>query len=258
MDIISILSSFGLSKTESLVYLAGLKRPQSTATELAELSGVKRTTLYPTLATLEKKGFLKSNKSNKIQKFRMESPEHLLRKLERKKSDHARLEKKLTKALPLFPNIEHFQFGLPNIEVFRGKEGLKNLGEKAFKTSGVIKTIAPSFSAATAFASDDDILWYMKERASRNIKTKSIWVDMPKNKKMLSHKNFQREVRIAPKGFIQENKTKIDIFDNTVLVINLLPELTGMLIQSVDYTVIMTSLWDLLWKASIPMNKVKS
>ncbi len=254
MNLVEFLQNFDLSETESKVYLSSLKRPHIDVAELSTLSGVKRTTIYHALETLHEKGFIK--KIGKGPKFRYqpESPEHLERLIDRQEVETKRLKKKLAKSLPLFPSVEDYSGNAANVEIFRGKSGLYNLGEKIYTSKNKeILSIAPSFASLKHVATDDEMLDYMHERAKRKIQTKSIWVDLPKNSSLLDNKTLLREVRLAPNNILTGNKTKIDIFDNTVLIINFLPEMTGLLITSVDYADVMKSLWHLLWGVSTPL-----
>jgi sugar-specific transcriptional regulator TrmB len=255
MNLILLLQSFGLTDSESKVYIAGLRRDHLSVSELAELSGIKRTAVYHVIETLQEKGFMKLVRHGAKHRYRSEQPEQLQKIVEKKEADIKKLKKRLTKAIPLFPSVSDMTFGLPHIEVFRGRGGLKNLGEKIFMSKKKeVYNISPSFEILDSFEQNDEVLEYLQERAKRGIRTKSIWTDLPKKKRYYKHKKLLRETRLAPKKIITENKTKIDIFDNSVLIINLLPELTGLLIESVDYTKIMKSLWQVLWDVSRPVD----
>jgi len=80
------LKSLGLTKYESLVYIGLLRVESASATEIHEISGVPRASVYPVLDKLMKKGLV--SVSNTIPKrFDATTPEegveHLLRQVER-------------------------------------------------------------------------------------------------------------------------------------------------------------------------------
>ena len=57
-DIKEILIDFGLSEHEALVYLSSLMLGPSTVNKIAKHSGVKRTTVYPVVESLKRKGIM--------------------------------------------------------------------------------------------------------------------------------------------------------------------------------------------------------
>ncbi len=80
------LKSLGLTKYEALVYIALLRVESASATEIHEISGVPRASVYPVLDKLMKKGLVSvSNTTPK--RFDAAPPdegvEHLLRQIER-------------------------------------------------------------------------------------------------------------------------------------------------------------------------------
>ena len=102
MDITKLLQSFGLSETESIVYLKALRQEYSTASEIAKLSGIKRPTVYHTLQTLSEKGLI-STVGSKVEKFKAQPVEQLMIILDRKKAEienvkNAEMAAKTTKA----------------------------------------------------------------------------------------------------------------------------------------------------------------
>jgi sugar-specific transcriptional regulator TrmB len=91
------LKSLGLTKYEALVYIALLQASGATATEIHELSGVPRASVYPVLERLSQKQLISvSNTSPK--RFNPERPDEAIESLLRSvESDAARAKKVLNR-----------------------------------------------------------------------------------------------------------------------------------------------------------------
>src|SRR3989338_3841442 len=238
MNLQTLLQSFGLSETESQTYLAALKKPHFSVSELTKDLDLKRPTLYHALETLEQKGLIVSIGHSKVVRFRAEPVEQLKSILKRKELELKSLEKKLDKAIPFFPGISEQTDGvIHQIEYFRGKESLQNLGERIFQAKKKeLLAMNPPFSIMEKFMDEEWGLQYLEERAKRGIHTKTLWQDMPTYRGVDEHQKYFRDVRMLPVKKFGEFKTSIQIFDNNVVIFNFLPELFGVLIQSFHYS----------------------
>ncbi|MCK4552989.1 hypothetical protein KAT80_02195 [Candidatus Pacearchaeota archaeon] len=112
-----ILEEFGLNERESKIYLALLKEKSCTASKLAKLTKINRTTAYLELENLMQIGLVSYTIKNSKRYYQCASPKKLVEILETKK-------KKIKSILPKLENfhksVEHFK-----IETFEGKGGLK-------------------------------------------------------------------------------------------------------------------------------------
>ena len=249
MDITQLLQSFGLSETESRVYLKALRQEYSTASEIAKLSGIKRPTVYHTLQTLSDKGLI-STAGSKIEKFKAQPVEQLLVILDRKKAEIENVKNEFEKALPFFPKGSGADEHIPYIEYFHGLDGLKNLVEKMLQSrSKIIYTIGAPFKLMES-SDNQYIRHFLHERAKRGIRTKSIWHDMPKDKNLLNNKTLLRDVRMAPKEMSEKSHTMISIVDDVVIVINFLPEMFGFSVASAGFSKTMKGIWESMWNVS--------
>ena len=189
MNLYPLLAQFNLSETESHIYLALLKARHLSATEIAKNTELKRPTVYYGLEQLQEKGLVKTIGSGKIFRYRAESPQQLHTILERKKIEIKTKTKQLEKDLPFLHTFdEQAKQGLPHIEYFRGKEGIKNIAEKVFTArKKELFAITPSFTIVEQFLEDDYGLFYLKKRATEGIKTYTIWQDLPQSTQMIEH-----------------------------------------------------------------------
>ena len=81
-EIKDVLIDFGLSEHEAAVYLSALSLGQSTVNQIAKHSGVKRTTVYPVIESLKRKGIMNVEVKGFKKLFVAESPDKLERIIE--------------------------------------------------------------------------------------------------------------------------------------------------------------------------------
>ncbi|MCK4649671.1 hypothetical protein KAT36_00415 [Candidatus Pacearchaeota archaeon] len=112
-----ILEEFGLNARESKIYLALLKEKSCTASKLAKLTKINRTTTYLELENLIRLGLASYVLKNSKRYYQSASPKKFIEILNSKKT---KIESILPKLKELHQSIEPFK-----IEVFEGKEGIK-------------------------------------------------------------------------------------------------------------------------------------
>jgi sugar-specific transcriptional regulator TrmB len=98
-QLIKTLSSFGLSKNDALVYVAGLSLGPSTILKLSKEAGIKRTTTYSVVESLKQKGLIFVEQKGWKQYYVSENPEKLKSIIERKKEN---LQESLPSLLSLY------------------------------------------------------------------------------------------------------------------------------------------------------------
>ena len=79
------LQEIGLSEKEAQMYLALLQVDSESIQELAKRTGINRTTVYPVLETLKKKGLVSEIQIGKKTYYSAASPERLETFIERQK-----------------------------------------------------------------------------------------------------------------------------------------------------------------------------
>ncbi len=112
-----ILQEVGLNEKEAAVYLALLKEKTCTASKLAKLTKINRTTVYLELANLIHKGLVSYVIKNSRRYYQPASPEKLIEILDTKR---AKVEAILPTLKTLTKEIEPF-----HVQIFEGKEGIK-------------------------------------------------------------------------------------------------------------------------------------
>jgi HTH-type transcriptional regulator, sugar sensing transcriptional regulator len=115
-----ILANFGLSETESAIYLAALELGESLPKHLAEKAGITRPLLYKHMPSLFEKGLLSQTMKGKRRYLVAEDPETLV---EKKHEELEMLEEKIPELRLLLATAK----SKPKIIFYEGIEGIKKL-----------------------------------------------------------------------------------------------------------------------------------
>ncbi len=117
------LEEIGLSEKESKIYLALLQVDRDTIQDLANRTGVKRTTVYPVLETLQKKGLVSEVQEGKKVSYMAEPPERLETFVERQKVLWEEKTKRLKDVIPQIKSIQRESGERPVVKYFEGRDG---------------------------------------------------------------------------------------------------------------------------------------
>lgn len=231
------LKSLGLSKQESGIYLAAFKLGGSTASAIAKEAGMQRTAVYPILKTLTEKGLINMffKKSRKI--FHAQRPSRIAEMFANKLENF----NKLIPAIEAMDKKQAQIFGLRFIET---KEELKQFYEDILANYKNKNYRIIGNTQAWEGIDPDFFVWYRKERARLNIKTKLILSSDSKDFNP-TDKSLLREYRYAPEKYVF--KSTMNIFDDKILIIS--PELSSLAVviaipAMVD---IFKSMFEIIW-----------
>ncbi len=117
------LEEIGLSDKEAAVYLALLQVENSAITDLAKKTKINRTTVYPVLQSLEKKGLTSEVQVGKTIHYQAAPPERLETYIERQKvvlDEHA---SRLKDIIPQIKSIQREEGERPVVKMFEGRDG---------------------------------------------------------------------------------------------------------------------------------------
>ncbi len=112
------LEVFGLDPREIKLYTFMLSHKDLPAYKISEETSIPRTTVYKTLESLEKQGFVSKWTKNGVKHFSAESPERLNSLLKRK-------QEALNEVLPELLSMFQTQSIYPSAKLYLGKEGAK-------------------------------------------------------------------------------------------------------------------------------------
>jgi sugar-specific transcriptional regulator TrmB len=237
MEQMNALLEFGLNEPEAQAYLALLRLGGSNATILAKEVGMKRTSIYPILKTLTKKGCILVYFRKNRHFYYAQKPTKLV----------GLFEKKLeffNSMIPLFESLDKKQAQVIGLRFVETKEELKQfytdiLADYKNKSYRVIgnafewESIDPEFFA-----------YYRKSRGRLNIKTKLL-LSADSKKINPTDKNLLREYKYLPEKY--KFKSTMNIFNDKVLIIS--PELSSLAVviaipAMVD---IFKSMFEIIW-----------
>lgn len=120
------LRKLGLSEKEVRIYLAGLELGPSSAQRIAQKADLTRPTAYEIIKKLEEKRlFIEAGKKGK-RYFAAQSPERILGLLRTQKRE---IEEKEREFIRIIATLESSYSKEEKVKAFKGKEGLKALGE---------------------------------------------------------------------------------------------------------------------------------
>lgn len=253
-----ILKRLGLSEHEAKIYLLGLKLGPSVASQLAKQSGLGRTLVYHLLGQLQGKGLLSQQGSGNGKKFAMEPPTRLLDIIERKQKELEGMAVQVTQIAEEIKSRTMYT-AVPQIRVFEGVEGLKNLAQETLITSNTeIKSIVPLEYLLKIFDKFFLRYWFI-ERKKKNITGKTIFTGTP-------HKPFSTELikqllntPYASSFLHQWKKSPANLcFSNIIIILgdkvaigSSATHPSVFVIESAEFKETMETLFNDLWKRSL-------
>ena len=117
------LEEIGLSEKEASVYIALLQVDAAPIHDIATKTGIKRTTVYPVLESLQKKGLVSETQKDKKVLFQAAPPERLETYVERQKILFEEKTKRLKDIIPQMKSIQREQGERPIVKYFEGRDG---------------------------------------------------------------------------------------------------------------------------------------
>lgn len=117
------LQELGLSEKEAQIYLALLQVDNESIQDLAKRTGINRTTIYPVLETLEKKGLVSEVQIGKKTHYEAAAPERLETFVERQKVILEEREERLKDIIPQIKGLQREKGERPVIKYFEGRDG---------------------------------------------------------------------------------------------------------------------------------------
>jgi len=195
------LKEAGLSKNESLVYLALLDIGPCLAGQISRKSGLHRRTVYDTTEMLIKKGLVGYILSNNRRMFEASDPNRIIEMIEEKRNVLAPVVEELREKFVSVREKNETNF-------FKGKAGLKTVFEDQLNYSEIL----------ILGASPDayDILqfyfkWYDQKRKKKRIRSKIISTSKKITKVPMA------EIRYLPEKY--SNPLAINIYGDKVAII---------------------------------------
>ena len=129
------LQDIGLNDKESSVYLSLLKVDNDSVINLSKKTKINRTSIYPILDSLSKKGLVTEVKVDKKTHYQAESPERLETYIQRQRILLEEQEQKLKDIIPQMKTIARESGERPVIKVYEGRDGIISSLEEFYKNT---------------------------------------------------------------------------------------------------------------------------
>lgn len=241
-DIKDTLVDFGLSEYEAAVYLAAITLGPATVNKIAKHSGVKRTTVYPIIDSLKKKGIMNIEIKGFKQLFVAENPERLENIIEQKKD-------RLKGMLPKLSALYSLKSGESLIRYYEGLAGVKTVydsildGLKAGDDYLIIsdmerflKMDRPYFTA------------FIERRAKLNLKVKTIIQDTGDAqyyKKI--ERNTNQEIKILGKD--ADFTANLVILPNKIVITQMVEPIVSIIIENKSIVEMQRKEFNIIWNS---------
>ena len=224
------LQEIGLSEKEAQVYLALLQVDNESIQDLAKRTGINRTTVYPLLESLGKKGLVSEVQLGKKMNYEAAPPERLETFIERQKVILIEKSKRLKDIIPELKGIERKEGERPIVKFFEGRDGAISAYEEFY-------AFDPNKEATGGFIFNRDLL---AQTFTREERAKFLSIRVGKEVKPLSVYNNQAgDVEFITQGMrkrIDEKKypilCDISVVEDRVVITTLGDNVSAFLIRS--------------------------
>lgn len=237
--IIEKLKQIGIEEKPARVYLATLEVGGGLASEIGKIAGVERTHTYHLLEQLIQEGLVyRSERGNRLI-FVAQSP----RKIEKM------IEGRLEQAKSLIPEllmIEGSNTTKPNMKLFEGIEGIKQLFEETLELPRGTETLAYSSYELDTDYIDEYFKNYIPRRVKKGITQRCIIDDSPRSRELMKcDKQELRKSRLIDATKFPF-KNQINIFGNKIMIASY-RDLMGVIIESKNIADTQRAIFELAW-----------
>lgn len=234
------LADLGIDEKQAKVYLACLELGASTVQELAEKSGVKRTSIYNFLDDMKAQGLLTEVTQGNRVLLIPEDPHVLVKRAEQR-------VKKVTDLLPDLMGIFNQPGHKPKVRYYEGVKGLEGIYEDILHTKE--SPIYAFSDYEKMFQSmDEEIMWgFAKRRAAQKLRFLCITKAGPEGDRVKELDEEQvRETRFVKDIDLD---TDINIYGNKVALLSFRRPYAGVIIEDNAIAKSMKGIWKLVWNS---------
>lgn len=241
-----VLKSLGLNENEIKVYLTCLSLGQALVSTIARKCGLKRTSAYPIIEKLAKKGFLACFTKSHANYYSAIDPEILLDKCKNNLHQAKEDLDKMEKLLPVLNNLRGDLRSKTKLHFYEGLEGLKAMYEDVINDNQVLYGIIAGYLACPKVRKYLDEYYIPKRAEQSDRKSKIIVLNTNEAKKYIS--NYRHE-----RMFLDPTELNLEvtyhIYGNKVGFYSIKDEnnLQGVLIESEAIAKTMLSIFLTLW-----------
>lgn len=234
------LEEIGLSEKEAKIYLALLQVDRDTIPDLAKKTEINRTTVYPVLESLQKKGLVSEVHEGKKVSYVAAPPERLETYVERQRVLFEEKSKRLKDVIPQIKSIQRESGERPVVKYFEGRDGAISAYEEFY-------SFDPNKEETGYFIFNRDLLQstFTQEEIAKFLKIRIGKEVIPVSVYNFSEGEYSfttpgMRVRIDEKKF--PIHCDISIIEDRIVVTNLGEKVSAFLVQSKDLAETLKSL----------------
>jgi HTH-type transcriptional regulator, sugar sensing transcriptional regulator len=245
MDVEEALARIGIGDKRARFYLAALELGEASVQQVASRAGISRTTAYDVLARLTRDGLVSRVEKDGRLHIAAEDPGRLLAVLEDRR-------RAVEGVLPELRSRYSRSAARPRIRFYEGREGITTvlsdtLACRSKRLKGILSMTSDVFKVLGQPAMEQYVARriaagvHLQVVRSRQQEAGDRWLNRPEE---------LRELRWAPAGaaFMMTTWT----YDDKVALISSRRENFGIIIQSAEFSDLMTTLFAVLWQVSKP------
>jgi sugar-specific transcriptional regulator TrmB len=237
------LTQLGLEEKESHLYIASLSIGPSTILKLSKVSGVKRTTIYEIINSLEQKGLMRKEIHGFKTLYSAEHPERLENSLDSKKM-------LLLKILPELEGLYQLKGTESSIKFYSGLSSIKNVYNdllKDLKVNDFYYAIS-NIMEWQGFDEEFFLKNHVGKRSKIGIETKLLFINSElAQKRKQTEKNFNEEIKILP----ENSKFHVDlvITPYKLVMFQLYEPLIAIVIENKSIIELHREIFELVWNS---------
>ncbi len=240
VDIKETLMDFGLSEHEALVYLSSLTIGPSTVNKIAKHSEVKRTTVYPVIESLKRKGIMNVEIKGLKKLFVAENPEKLENIIELKKN-------RLKSMIPELTALYSLKSGESLIRYYEGVNGVKTVYDH------ILDGLKPGdeyliISDMQRFLALDRVYFanFIEKRAKLNLKIRTILQNSEDaNYYKTIEQNTNQKIKILEKNL--DLKANLVILPNRIVITQIVDPLITIVIENKSIVDMQRDQFNIIW-----------
>ncbi len=237
------LAEYGFDEKESRIYLAGLEIGSATVLELSRRTALPRTTLYPILENLCRRGFFRLRKVKGHTQYAAEPPTTFLKRLEDR-------QKTFRQILPELESLHATAEERVGVTMYEGSDGFRQFWQKLFRSGVKEYCLLTSATGLREYVHEEYLVKHViATRMKLGIKSRQLLPENTMTKKVVAT-DFQqlRESRyLSPDVKLPAT---ILIFGKEVAFITTRKENSVILVASGDIAVTLRTTFELMWTCS--------
>ncbi len=239
-DLCEALIAFGFDDRESKIYLAGLAIGSGTVLEFAKQANLPRTTIYPIIENLQRRGYFQLRIEKGHTHYVAEPPSTFLKRLEEREEKF----KELLPSLEALRGTTHDNIG---VTMYEGSDGFRQFWQKLFRSGVKEYCLLTSAVGLREYVHEDYLIKHIiASRIKLGIKSRQLIPENLITKKIVA--NDQKELRES--RFLPTNislPATMLIFGNEVAFVTTRKENSVILVASGDIAATLHATFELLW-----------